>query len=205
MFKRNTTTSALVRFVQWKTKSKQWNPGTYISKILNHCRTFPRVEQLYHCIWATWSMYIVVDVLRNSEPFFVETDKKTTRCYFLGFIFAYVTYWMKYRGLKYGVDIYHRHTCSTFIRSKVALYLKWYSYTLSIPIKTPSFIFYWLNFSLISFYSIFFSILTTQFKNEEEVIDRKSTNWAFATGIYIQVANEKRTKITRRQNNSINS
>lgn len=36
-------------------------------------------------------MYIVVDVLRNSEPFFVETDKKTTRCYFLGLIFAYVT------------------------------------------------------------------------------------------------------------------
>lgn len=91
--------------------------------------------------------------------FFVETEKKTTRCYFLGFIFAYVTYWMKYRGLKYGVDIYHRHTCSTFIRSKVALYLKWYSYTLSIPIKTPSFIFYWLNFSLISFYSIFFQFL----------------------------------------------
>lgn len=49
-YEKNTTTSALVRSIRWKTKPKHWNPGTYISKIHDHCRTFLRVLQLYHMV-----------------------------------------------------------------------------------------------------------------------------------------------------------
>lgn len=52
-YEKNMTTSALVRSIRWKTRPKHWNPGTYISKILDHCGKFPRVLQLYHCIWST--------------------------------------------------------------------------------------------------------------------------------------------------------
>lgn len=94
-----------------KQKKMYWNPGTYISITLDHCRTFSPVVLLWHRTCATHCSRSCSDSMDLYHGF-VEIDKKTTTCSFLGFIITYLLSWMyRYcgRGIQYDENVRYAH------------------------------------------------------------------------------------------------